>query len=607
MVETWRGGMSGSGLVLLFGLQACVMNWYSVTLAENIQHGISKETEFQIFKNSKLKINPPRTLYFQDSDGFENDLSDLENSDFYDAQWTAKPNLDKNSKSYKQNFKKKKRKKTSGHNDQKNEQFISQTAKHKDTKGFPSASEDGLSKNDLEASTQPPFGIETTPLYTEPITTEMDTTHYVTETVTQPITTEMEYEATTDEDEMLRGMHRRWKRGDESGGNTVTTPDPATTSVPPGQRCTGRSYYNAQNGNCSCPQGTQGDDCGEDMSSTAANNQERSTITYTGYAGGAYDNTDRARFENEITQQLSNRPNFQRVFVHRITYNATSNYSTITFDVIYNEPVTPDESAQSSNIVSNVTANILPVNINGRQVEWAREGVLTITEPDGTVRSIPVSQERTTQICYIFDRLEACRNLGVCVNTRGRPVCRCTSNYHGRYCEALIRRIDDTEAATLAVLLPVLVGVCGLVLLCSCCFAIVRRVNRGEGETASTVSSDVPPSAVAVPKMFFHNTNWRHFDRGPIMEEEVEVEYHREIIEQDYERDSYLWEPNYTYVCQRPRSKSISSSRSSRSSSSSSSSSDSSRGSWVNKAPRLGRNFRINRPDYDSDSNNAYF
>ena len=40
------------------------------------------------------------------------------------------------------------------------------------------------------------------------------------------------------------------------------------------------------------------------------------------------------------------------------------------------------------------------------------------------------------------------------------------------------------------------------------------------------------------------------------MEEEVEVEYHREVIEQDYERDSYLWEPNYTYICQRPRSKS---------------------------------------------------
>ena len=168
------------------------MRWSSFIQAENLPYNPDIDTEFQIFEASKLhnKKATNGMLVFEDSKDLDSDIARIDGSVFVDALWTAKPKLGnyKGYKNHNQNFKTKNH--TANRYGNRNKKVNYDIAKEK-----------SAVKLRYEDETS---AIDAPPLFDEPDRPEIETTPYVTESVTQPVTTEMDFEATTDEDEMLR-------------------------------------------------------------------------------------------------------------------------------------------------------------------------------------------------------------------------------------------------------------------------------------------------------------------------------------------------------------------------------------------------------------------
>ena len=178
---------------------ACTMLWNSHVQAESLPYDPGIESEFKILENSKLDSQRDNDgmLLFKDSKGLDSDVANLDDTGFVDAQWTVKPKKGghKSYKNHNQNFKTKNHTSNNIHKLQKVNNDI---VKARTGIEF---------QNDVGESAQlaPPIsddtGLDAPPLFDE---SEMDSESSITETVTQQITTEMDFEATTDEDEMLR-------------------------------------------------------------------------------------------------------------------------------------------------------------------------------------------------------------------------------------------------------------------------------------------------------------------------------------------------------------------------------------------------------------------
>ena len=178
---------------------ACTMLWKSNVQADNLPYDPGIESEFKILENSKLDSQRDNDglLLFKDSKGLDSDVANLDDTGFVDAQWTVKPKKrgHKSYKNHNQNFK------------TKNHSSKSILELQKANNDIVKARTGIEFQNDVGESAQlaPPIsgdtGLDAPPLFDE---SEMDSESSVTESVTQQITTEMDFEATTDEDEMLR-------------------------------------------------------------------------------------------------------------------------------------------------------------------------------------------------------------------------------------------------------------------------------------------------------------------------------------------------------------------------------------------------------------------
>ena len=176
------------------------MRWISYIHAENLPYDPGIDSEFQILEASKLdnKKGIGGMLAFEDSKVLDSDVAGLDDTGFVDALWTVKPKSGghKGYKNHNQNFK---TKNYTSNNVNKHQKVNDKIAKEKTDVKLQYDVE--LPVQDTPPLFDEPSYLDAPPLFDEP---EMDAESSVTESVTQQITTEMDFEATTDEDEMLR-------------------------------------------------------------------------------------------------------------------------------------------------------------------------------------------------------------------------------------------------------------------------------------------------------------------------------------------------------------------------------------------------------------------
>ncbi|XP_045208480.2 uncharacterized protein LOC123560342 [Mercenaria mercenaria] len=457
-----------------------------------------------------------------------------------DAMWTMKPKIPERWKypENKQSFGANMQNKNSGEivEDETIEVDLTQTTpSDTDSELTPSSYSSQTTPSVTDAPTTPiTTQSETTPIYTEsptsPITTESITTPIVTEPGEREITTELDPDS--DPNDTLWLLRNR--RG---VGATPTSPDPLTTSVQPpecGEGMDNDDYYIGPNGDCECGYNMTGPSCSTEDTEENINQKKMSSLQYETLADGEFTNDQRADFQAELEKHYSDLEGFQRIFVMPMVYDPETNKTSLSYIIFFDTPTDAEDAAKSASKTYDIVGHVLPIMIDNQPVTFGEEDTYLIRPTiNDSVDRIPLGSQTKENVCYIYEQLQACdhgENRGKCVNRNGIPMCECTTQYVGEFCQEVVQYAPaSTEEEILPVLLPALAAVAAAVALCSCCFFCCRRVNKGDDEASSYTETLIESPPLILPR--YHPFAFKQFIAGAEAEEYNAVYVDRPVIQ----------------------------------------------------------------------------
>lgn len=396
---------------------------------------------------------------------------------------------------------------------------------------------------------------------TTPLTTQSDTTPIYTEAPTSPITTESvttpivtqpggDVEVSTESDDpndTLRLVRRR------RDGGTPTTPDPFTTSVSPIINCndTNESYFNKEKNRCECNLGYKGLTCTNEKNVDDQQQDLESSLEISTAIDGEYNDNVRDKLQNELEKQYKNLHGLMRIFVLPFSYNATNDRTKLKYIVVFNSSADPWEISSLASITNEVIKNNFNLTINGKRVIFSND--LTNMTVKSTDKTIPIDATIDTNVCYVFNNLNACLNGGRCFNKNGAPSCQCTPDYLGIICADKVKTDSSTSKKVLVVLFPILSGMVALTFLCCCCWFIARCLNKGSDDTRESVTTesswtDIPKSALMLPRYHLSGLAWKQYLGGTEEFEQDSKPSYQMLIAESVKGSSRVGSINSSYI-----------------------------------------------------------